>query len=254
MQALLETKDKDDYTPFHKAVSCKKSQRTPQYLQEMGADIEAVNRKHQTPLQAAIEMQDDGLIFHLLGSKANPMISTGRGVSFLDAMDIPYLKILVEYIQAGLSQNPYERASIEDGIRSAIRVYLRTIRMIMSCLDETRSYKHPPEFSDHMESREELVNKVMKMLQRSAQRAATTYSAHSTIDRVEDGSEQGIDTTERERSKQMAPVRTIIDREPVDNPLDITTEDALISATSFASHGYPTKVFRMHWICVSGAG
>ena len=88
---------------------------------------------------------------------------------------------------------------------------------------------------------EDVFKQIMDSLQPGAQTAWTTYNVHLTMYRVENNSGL-LENVARESERA------------IDKPLDFTTEEATISAPPFAAHGYSAKVFRMHWICVSGVG
>ena len=74
MESLLEARDRSGYTPIHKAVLVWISQNTLKILEEMGANIGAVNGEDETPLQTAVCNQNAGLVLHLLRSDAKPQV------------------------------------------------------------------------------------------------------------------------------------------------------------------------------------
>ena len=277
-EAILELKDQRGYTPFHKAVLCWRSPRILTELRSMGANTEATNDEDETPLQTAIREQNEDLVEHLLlFCAANPMVPTKHGVSTLDLAEMSFVKKVIQHRVVG--PKPHvdaseehdnslqgSRLSVEQIALRAFEVIKRALEISMKGKNLTRpryrmriELKLPSDATIQSEPKsqitetllegphgndpnmEDVFKQIMDSLQPGAQTAWTTYNVHLTMYRVENNSGL-LENVARESERA------------IDKPLDFTTEEATISAPPFAAHGYSAKVFRMHWICVSGVG
>ena len=106
-ESLLEARDDLGYTPFHKAVLVWRSQNTLKILEEMEANIEAVNGEEETPLQTAARNQNAGLVLHLLRSGAKPQVKSKDGLAILELAEGSFLKKFVEHRKAKTNKAVY---------------------------------------------------------------------------------------------------------------------------------------------------